>query len=769
MKPYSAKTLTNGNLPLFLSKKSQCSGCGSCIASCPTKAIFMSQDIEGFLYPEINKSKCINCHLCEQNCPAIHSKQQNPYTDHFCYAVQASDETRKYSSSGGVFTLLAQYVLQKGGYVCGAAFAEDWSVHHILINKEVDLSKLRGSKYVQSNMEGILPLIKKHLENNKMVLFTGTPCQIAGLLSYLPAKYPNLFTVDCICHGVPNNQTWQKYLKDNLAQQQIIDIQFRNKSIFGWSASGISFKFKDGFIKKHTSYFEGFNYNLYLRPSCSNCRYASFSRISDLTLGDFWGIDDIDPLINDKKGTSLLLIHSAQGMSIFKEIQPKLKLYRQYPKTVLAHSPNYPLYKSLPAHRGRELFFRNFHLTHFNSLIRQILYEKYDIGLVGPYTVKNYGNNLQYYCLYHAIKQAGFSVLMIERPADAPVAPDLSLQPLFRKNPYDPTDQSRILQNQQEMKQLNGKVRSFLVGSDQLFRQILYEVFGKYVSLDWVNPLKCTAVYGLSFGVDFCEYSSAQCKKLGKKLKKFSMLSFREKSALRLMNAKFCKVTGPWVLDPVFLVDRQLLESLSKQGELTACKHNLFCYILDQTMEKSEVIKSLAAQKSMIPIILTDAAKEKNSPVKVEDWLRLLTASGLIITDSFHAMCLALIFEKEFFIIINQERGATRFTDLLTELGLLDRIITDPQNLLKSYPAINWEEVNVKLNQYRQDSKDWLYRYLDKTKEPISIPISIELKRKLKYIMYYFLFCIVPNKMKVKIEKKVNKYRKESFYAGHIW
>lgn len=765
---FDEKNVTDSKLPFFLQDRTQCTGCGGCAAACSAKAIIMVKDSEGFLYPSINQSKCIQCRLCEKICPSIHSRSQNNFVNDFCYAVQSADEIRQSSSSGGIFTLLAQYVLEKGGYVCGAAFEKDWSVRHILIHNKQDLGRLRGSKYIQSDIVNVLPLVKTQLEKNKEVLFSGTPCQIAGLLAYLPKKYPNLLTVDCVCHGVPNNGIWQKYLKDNFAQQQIADIQFRNKAVFGWSAKGITFKFKDGSVKTHSAYLEGFNYNLYLRPSCSACKYTTLTRQSDFTLGDFWGIEAIDPSVNDGRGTSLLLIHSNRGMAVFKDIQVAFKLYRKYPKSVLKNSPNYPLYRSSVAHKDRALFFKNFHLTHFNSLVRQLLYGIYDIGLVGSYTVKNYGNNIQYYCLYHTIKKAGFSVLMIERPLDAlcPASPDL--QPLFRKNPYEQQDQAALYANRQEMKQLNQKVGAFLVGSDQLFRKVLYEVFGKYVSLDWVSPLKRKAVYGLSFGVDFCEYSSKECKKLSKKLQSFSMISFREKSAIALAKKKFGKVAGPWVLDPVFLVERDLFEALSKQSTYEASVKNVFCYILDQTVEKSNLIQSFAASNQKRPLFLTDAAKEEISAVKIEDWLKLLQNSGAIITDSFHAMCFALIFEKEFFVILNSERGATRFIDFLNALGLSDRIVLNPQDMLKPYAPINWAEVNKKLRKYRQVSKDWLYQYLAKTQEPFPLKVSIEIKRKTKYFLYVCLWHIVSGGMKSKIEKKLNKYKKENFYAKYF-
>ena len=204
-----------------------CCGCGACYSKCGVKAITMQENDEGFLHPVINEDSCVECGQCLKVCPVLNAKDENTATPD-CYACAASDEIRAKSSSGGMFTLLAEYVLNKGGVICGAAYDEKWNVHHIIINNTADLDKLRGSKYIQSDTEKCYSEIEKLLKNGKEVLFSGTPCQVAGLNTFLGRKYDNLLTVDLLCHGAPSRGVWQKYLTESFKDRKIINVNFRS-------------------------------------------------------------------------------------------------------------------------------------------------------------------------------------------------------------------------------------------------------------------------------------------------------------------------------------------------------------------------------------------------------------------------------------------------------------------------------------------------------------------------------------------------------------
>lgn len=305
-------------------KSQDCCGCGACANKCPVKAISMRENEEGFLAPAIDENLCTDCGLCARACPALNVRYENT-TEPECYAAMAEDEIRMKSSSGGIFSLLAEHIIDKGGYVCGAAFNKDWSVSHIIIDNKQDLAKLRGSKYVQSDTENCYRETKKLLDAGKEVLFSGCPCQIAGLYSFLGKKYEKLFTVDILCHGTPSPGIWKKYLRETFPHQKIIGINFRNKEKIGWSCSHCTFSLKDGNEIVSDDYTKMFHNTALMRPSCENCKHSKLPRPADITLGDWWGIDKYQSDINDNQGLSFVLLNNDKGKKIFNALNLPLK------------------------------------------------------------------------------------------------------------------------------------------------------------------------------------------------------------------------------------------------------------------------------------------------------------------------------------------------------------------------------------------------------------------------------------------------------------
>lgn len=306
---------------MLIFQKSACSGCCACVSACPKKCISMQQDNEGFLYPSIDDTQCIQCGLCEKVCPVLNKYE----TTHqpIAYAVQNKDEKiREESSSGGFFTLLAEYIIGQGGIVFGAAFNGNFEVSHIAIDNKDDLGKLRGSKYVQSRIGDTYKEAKKYLEEGRYVLFSGTPCQVQGLLKYLGKEYEKLITQDIICHGTPSPFVWKTYLKDHEAKagSKIQKVVFRYKK-YGWKSFSMYLEFSNGtkYEKTHTedTYMRCFLADLCLRPSCYECNFKDKMRASDFTLADLWGVSNIIPEFDDNKGTSLVLVNSEKGRNIF--------------------------------------------------------------------------------------------------------------------------------------------------------------------------------------------------------------------------------------------------------------------------------------------------------------------------------------------------------------------------------------------------------------------------------------------------------------------
>ena len=311
---------------LNIQNPSDCSGCGACRAACPVGAITMQADAEGFLYPVVDEDTCIRCGKCVRVCP-ITNPLELPTADVTAYAAYTNDAAvRRTSSSGGIFTEVATYILQQNGVVFGAALGTDGTVEHIGVERVEDLDRLRGSKYVQSAIGDTYAQARKHLEAGRAVLFTGTPCQIAGLYRSLPHTYENLYTQDLICHGVPSPLVWDKYVqyREGKAGSALQNAGFRHKHS-GWKRFSLYMEFADGSTYtqplSEDPYLQGFLRNYTLRPSCYDCAFKTKNRPADITLADYWGVENVHPAMDDDKGTSLVLLHSERGRQLFDAVK----------------------------------------------------------------------------------------------------------------------------------------------------------------------------------------------------------------------------------------------------------------------------------------------------------------------------------------------------------------------------------------------------------------------------------------------------------------
>ena len=318
-----------------LATKEYCTGCTACASVCPKGCIVMAADENGFLCPVIDAERCIDCGLCEKTCPVL-SPLKKAEKEPLAYAAYIKDEAvRMESSSGGVFTELAKTVFQDGGAVFGAAYNEQFEVVHICVEREDELSKLRGAKYSQSDLHGVFDEVKTRLDRGQRVLFSGTPCQVGGLKAFLRKDYENLLTVDFVCHSVPSPMAWREYVKyraqSDSSGELPVSINLRSKKT-GWSHYQYSNLFEyEGGVEYAAKSSESLYMKLFVdgyinRESCANCQFKGYSRVSDLTIGDFWGVWDIVPEMDDNKGTSVILVQSERGAKLLEQIQEHLVL-----------------------------------------------------------------------------------------------------------------------------------------------------------------------------------------------------------------------------------------------------------------------------------------------------------------------------------------------------------------------------------------------------------------------------------------------------------
>lgn len=346
---------------ITITDKSQCCGCSACAQRCPRQCISMQMDNEGFLYPQVDISKCVDCHLCEKVCPVIN--QYDTRTPLKVYAAKnLDDEVRRLSSSGGIFTILAEQVIKSGGVVFGACWDDEWNIKHGYAECIDDLAKFRSSKYLQSIIGDTYLKAEQFLKAGRKVMFTGTPCQIAGLKHFLRKEYDNLLAVEVICHSVPSPGVWQQYLTEKLQtlgwnKSNIQHISFRDKKT-GWKTYSFVIENRNGNIftelSSKNAFMRGFLVDLYTRPSCHACPAKQLRSGSDITLGDFWGIESLMPKIDNDKSVSAIIVNSDKGKESLHNIKVELQEVQYNELT----TRNPALVKSFPITPKRTEFFK---------------------------------------------------------------------------------------------------------------------------------------------------------------------------------------------------------------------------------------------------------------------------------------------------------------------------------------------------------------------------------------------------------------------------
>ena len=366
-----------------LAQKNDCTGCSACYAACAKGAISMTPDAEGFLHPIIDSAKCVNCGLCVKTCPVL--VRPAPRKPLAVFAAKANDDDlRMRSSSGGVFSLLARAVIADGGIVFGAGFDHnDWRVIHKSAENEEELDDLRGSKYVQSDMGETYKRVKTELTKNRKVLFSGIPCQVAGLKLFLGKEYDNLLLVDVICHAAPSPLAWRKFLEKRLAVaytdragglRDIMRISFRRKNC-AWKRYSLSLRFANDneYLKDLTedTFLRGFLSELYNRPSCHACKCRELRSGSDLTIADYWRVHEKFPQMDDDKGTSLILVNTDKGEKYWSDINAALTVVASDYDDAVRINP--AILRSSPPHNKRHRFFELLHKRDFDKLVVQLL------------------------------------------------------------------------------------------------------------------------------------------------------------------------------------------------------------------------------------------------------------------------------------------------------------------------------------------------------------------------------------------------------------
>lgn len=360
--------------------KTKCCGCSACVNACPKQCITMEQDEEGFLYPKVNESDCVNCGLCDSVCP-FEKTEPARLLKPISYAVKIKDsETREKSSSGGVFSVLANAILSQNGVVYGAAMSGDnKSVRHIRVDSNDGLEVLRTSKYLQSETTDVYKQVLKDLNVGKKVLFSGVPCQINGLRLFLRKEYENLICIEVICHGVPSPALWKKYVEylENKYKSDVQRVNFRSKK-HGWKNFGL--EVKGDITTQYKSieddpYMKMFLRDYCLRPSCYDCNAKKLESMADLTIADFWGISNVIPKFNDDRGVSLVLLQSQKGINIFNDVKNQTEYCEVDFDKAIKCNPAYAVSAKRPTQR--DTFFIDMNVLNFRALEKKYVEDSF--------------------------------------------------------------------------------------------------------------------------------------------------------------------------------------------------------------------------------------------------------------------------------------------------------------------------------------------------------------------------------------------------------
>lgn len=625
----------------------KCSGCTLCQRVCPKNAIKMEPKWFGFLYPKLDESKCIKCGLCDKVCPSNNIHKSNLVD---CFIGYTQDTIREKESSGGIFSQLAKYVLGNNGIVFGAVFNKDWDV--VITYTDNDITPMLGSKYVQADVKNTYQECQDFLEQGKLVLYTGTPCQIYGLKGFLKHDYDNLIAVDVFCHGAPSPTAWKRYIHS--FNKEIEHINFRDKRT-AWEKSRITIQFKDGtelseYITEN-KYMKLFLLNKILRKSCFECKIRANSK-ADISLGDAWGIHNS---LNDHKGLSDIVIHTEKGKQMIDNLNI-IKEKVSYDTILKTNCIDRKL--NIPNERDYWL---------------KRLSKKRSIAIVTSQVKRNVGGILQAVALSDKVEElTGIKPHFINQKGN-------NYHQKFFDNNCIWTDKS--ITNETDI----------IVGSDQIWNRRFcggVPFNDKYLIHKDVNRL----VYAASFGHHTMEYTKAELDKIRTSLKDVKYISTREISGIKLVNNWF-NSTAISVLDPTMLYDKEYYLNKINSNECSQT-HGVFPYILDNNITWKLMLNELSSKLNE-PILSFNGS--------CENFIENFNKAKYIITDSYHGSVFSLIFNKPFICLRNKARGNDRFDDLSIRFDIGNRFI-ETLNEIKLDLFQNAPNANDKISSLRRDS-----------------------------------------------------------------
>lgn len=703
---------------------SKCYGCESCATKCPFEAIKIEYNNEGFYKPVIDKEKCKNCGICEKFCIIGNEAQYlNNAKQKFYLGYSNDNQLLLNVSSGGIFRHLADFIIANKSYVSGAIF-KDGILQHIVTNNTKEIELMSGSKYLQSKINNTFAKVEELLKAKNTVLFSGTPCQVASLKCFLQKEYDNLITVDILCHSVPSSKLFYKYIEEQLGKDsEIVNCTFRDKTK-GWHNPILKVITKSKELNnelKNDRYCTAFFNSLISNTSCAECKFANTQRVGDISIGDAWCAQYLFKDFENINGTSLLFINNNKGKKMLNNIKRLIALKEIRKKDAICGNPI--LQKPFPSHIKRNEFFEEV-FSKENSSIEKTIDKFLDISknvaiLNFSFENSNYGAILTAFALNKLLNLSGFNAYNID------YAPNWfnrnNINPDFEKFKNENLPSTSVCEDFEALKNLNNQFDTFIVGSDQVFRPKFASDGNGIYYLNFVKNTKNKIACAASFGVNYYEGDKIDKFKLKYYLSKFNFLSVREDSGISIIKNLINREVFH-LLDPVFLLDKQEYINLFKQKNIS--KNCVVSYILNDNVRK--YVNTLNAD-----------IKNLRNGLSIEDWLETLYNAKIVITDSFHAICFSLIFNKPFVVIVDGNCPVERILSLFRFFNI------NHNKIMFFNPKLTYDEIlsNIINPSDIQDSIEILSKkhkeiFLEKVKKKnyIKKPIIHLNKKKIKKI-----------------------------------
>ena len=704
----------------LISIRKLCIGCRACENLCGENAVSLETDSEGFPRASVNTEKCVGCGKCTEICPLTsplpESKKRPDY-----YAFRAGADIASTSSSGGAFAILADWMISRGGYVCGVVLDENMDAVYRLTDDRGIAAKMRGPKYASSEMGSICKEIKEKIDGGSEVLFTGFPCHVHAVRNYI-GDDPHLFTADIVCSGMASPLVYRKYIEEISGNKKITNIDFKPK---GQPKGSIAVMYDDGSfrISADDPYVKACSVNLIINQGCSACRFTE-ARPGDVTLGDMMGDGNLG---GNAAGTvSMVTVSTQKGVAMAYDMVDTADFAERMAKPRTEDNPG------LKAERKLHLaWIRMVHLLDrghpVSKAIDYCLGWKFDVGITGFWRVNNFGGELTYYALYHHMMDLGLEPIMIEsrRKTERSAPPSPAL--LQTKYPFYSI--ARWYATKKEQEELNSRVSNFVVGSDQVWNRLFISQDSiECYALDFAHDDRNKVAVASSFGTDKFEGTEEEKERFAALLRRFDHLSVRENSA-----AEICREMGAEaevIIDPVMVCDIKHFEALSDASDARFPQKYVFNYMMHPVnfagMEK------IYDELGYGPVTAGNASSDFNEKIEyprtsmgsVENWMKGIRNASFVLTDSFHGTVFSILFRKPFVTLVGdwgEGSGVGRITTLLGTLGLEERMCRTSQEAVDSgvlFSPIDYSEVHRKLDAERRTASEWIRNALNVGGDP---------------------------------------------------